>query len=113
MKRCALMLCFVCLLIPVLADADQPDRSSLASLLTQETIPVDELHSIMAHMLGAEGMANVQADEITTESNILTYACYYIAFTAIIDFIDCLVYYDISYNCRSAIINALLFYYFC
>lgn len=113
MKQCALLLCLVCLFTPVLSDADQPDLASLASMLTQETIPVDELHAMMSHLLSAEGMVARQADEITTEANILTYVCYYIGFTAIIDFIDCLIYYDISYDCRSAIINGLLFYYFC
>ena len=113
MKQCALMLCFVFLLMPVAAAAEPPDLSSLARMLTEETMPMDELHTMMSQLLGAEGMADVQADEIITESNILTYVCYYIAFTAVIDFIDCLVYYDISYDCRSAIINGLLFYYFC
>ena len=113
MKQAALMLCLVCLLIPVLADAKEPDLSSPASILREETMPMDELHAMMAHLLSQAGLLDMQADEITTKTNILTYVCYYIAFTAIIDFIDCLVYYDISYDCRSAIINGLLFYFFC
>jgi len=107
MKKYAAMLCVVCLLIPALSDADQPNLSSLESMLTEETINVYELHSIMAQMLSAEGLTGLSGDEITTGANLLTYTCYYIAFSAIIDFIDCLVYYDISYDCRSAIINGL------
>jgi hypothetical protein len=109
MKKCATALCVVCLLIPVLAHADQPDIASLPGMLTQETIPVDELRSLMTHLLNPEGFP---ADEITPEANLQSYVCFYIALSAIIDFIDCLVYYT-SYDCRSAIINALFFSYFC
>jgi hypothetical protein len=109
MKKCATALCVVCLFIPVLAHADQPDIALLPGMLTEETIPVEELRSLMAHLLSPEGFP---ADEITPDANLQSYACYYIALSAIIDFIDCLVYYT-SYDCRSAIINALFFSYFC
>ena len=109
MKKCATVLCVVCLLIPVLAHSDQPDIASLPDMLSQETIPVDELRSFMAHLLNPAGFP---ADAITPEANLQSYVCYYIALSAIIDFIDCIIYYT-SYDCRAAIINALFFSYFC
>jgi hypothetical protein len=114
MKALAALLCIVSLLIPAFAPADQPDpTASLASMLTEETIDTNELHAVMTEILRGEGVTGVPSEGINTQSNILTYVCYYIAFSAVMDFIDCLIYYDISYDCRSAIINGLLFYYFC
>lgn len=114
MKRLAALVCIVSLLIPALAQADRPDpAASLARMFMEDTMDMDELHAAMTAMLHGEGMPILATEEMTAQANIRTYVCYYIAFTAIIDFIDCLVYYDITYDCRSAIINGLLFYYFC
>lgn len=113
MKQLVAMVCIVSLFIPCFVFAGQTDPASLAGMLGEESIDRDELHAVMADLLGAKGLTRLPELKRTSQADILTYLCYYIAFTAIIDFIDCLVYYDITYDCRSAIINGLLFYYFC
>lgn len=114
MKPLAAFVCIVSLLIPALAQADRPDpAASLARMFMEDTIDRDELHAALAAMLRGAGVTILPTEEMTAQANIMSYVCSYIAFTAIIDFIDCLVYYDIMYDCRSAIINGLLFYYFC
>jgi len=114
MKQTAALVCILALLLPAFASADQPDpAASLSLMLREETIDADELRAVMAGLIGSGESAVLPAEQSTMQADILTYVCYYIAFTAIVDFIDCLVYYDMSYDCRSGVINGLLFYYFC
>ena len=112
-KTFLLTLCIVSLLLPATSAAGVPDFPTLAKMLTEGTLDKDQVHSIMSDIVSKQTVMQLPADGITPEDNYTNFLCYYIAFTAIIDFIDCLVYYDFDSNCRSAIIYALVFYYLC
>ena len=114
MRKLTLVLCIICLLIPVITMANQPCFPCLAAMLEEGILTEEDWQSIMSGDFNEESLITsiAEAEEIIPSDNYRLYLCYYLAYRALFDFIDCLIYYG-SYDCRSAILYGLAYYYFC
>ena len=113
MRKLTLILCVVCLLIPTIAMANQPCPLCLALMLEEATFSEEELQSIISGDWNDEDVRTLIAEsEEITPSDYGSYLCYYLAYSAILDFLDCLIY-NYTNDCRAALVYALVFYYYC
>ena len=113
MKKLTLVLCMVCLLMPAIAMANQPCPLCLTLMLEEGIFSEEELESILSGDWDDDDIKTWMAEaEGINPSGYVNYLCYYLAYSAILDFLDCLVYgYD--YDCRGALVYALVFYFYC
>jgi len=114
MKRLTLILCVVSLLIPTIAMANQPCPLCLALMLEEGSFSEEELQSIMSGDWNDEDVRTLMAEmeEINPSDYYGNYFCYYLAYSAILDFLDCLID-NYTNDCRAALVYALVFYYYC
>ena len=113
MKQLILVLCVICLLIPVIAMAEQPCSPCLAGMLEEGILAEEELQSLMAGDLNSEEMRALitEHQEITPSQSIYAFLCYYIAYETIMEALDCIRYFP-SY-CESALFWSLAYSYLC
>jgi hypothetical protein len=113
MKKLTLVLCMVCLLVPTITMANQPCPLCLNLMLEEGIVGEEELESILSGDWDEDDVRAWMAEaEGINPSGYVNYWCYYLAYLAISDFLDCLVYgYD--YDCRGALVYALVYYYSC
>jgi hypothetical protein len=113
MKKLTLIICVVSLLIPTIAMANQPCPLCLAMMLEEGTFSEEELQSIISGDWNEEDVRTLIAEsEEINPSDYGNYLCYYFAYSAVMDFLDCLIYNNAS-DCRAALVYALVFYYYC
>ncbi len=114
MKKLTLILCVVSLLIPTIAMANQPCPLCLAMMLEEGIFSEEELQSIISGDWNEEDVRTLiaESEEINPSADYGNYFCYYFAYSAIMDFLDCLIYNNTS-DCRAALVYALVFYYYC
>ena len=113
MKKLAFVLCVIALLIPTATMANQPCPLCLTLMLEKGIVGEEDLQSILSGDWDEDDVRAwmAEAEEINP-SGYVNYLCYYLAYSAIWDFLDCLIYgYD--YDCRGALVYALVFYYYC
>ena len=114
MKKLTLILCVVSLLIPTIAMANQPCPLCLAMMLEEGIFSEEELQSIISGDWNEEDVRTLiaESEEINPSADYGNYFCYIFAYSAIMDFLDCLIYNNTS-DCRAALVYALVFYYYC
>ena len=113
MKKLALILCAVSLLVPTIAMANQPCPLCLVMMLEEGNFSEEELQSIISGDWNEEEVRTLldETEEIAP-AGYGNYLCYYLAYSAILDFLDCLIS-GYNYDCRGALIYALVYYYYC
>ena len=116
MKKLTLVLCAICLLLPVITMADQPCSPCLAGMLEEGILTEAQLQALMAGDWNNEEIQTLitEHQEITPSQNIYAYICYYIAYEAIIEALNCLRYFNISlYSCESVIFWSIAYSLLC
>jgi len=116
MRKLTLVLCIICLLVPTMSKAEQPCYPCLATMLEEGILTEEEWQPLMAGDWNEEEIRALIAEhqEITPSQDINSYLCYYLAYSAIMDFVNCLQYfYFTPYFCTSAIFLSLAYSYFC
>ena len=113
MKQLTLVLCVICLLIPVIAMADQPCSPCLAGMLEEGILTEAQLQSLMAGDWNSEEIRALitEHQEITPSQSIFAYLCFYIAYEVIMETIDCIRYFPS--HCESALIWSLTYGFLC
>ena len=88
-----------------------PDEQTLSLPLLPLMIKMICPLGISLNLEKDEGEGNSGFNQKINPSDIWSYMCYYLAYQAIINFVDCLAGYN--WDCSSAVSYALLYYLFC
>ncbi len=119
MKRLCFFVCIICFALPTISLADDLCLPCEEKMFEEGSLAAEQLQSIVSGEWNETATTEFLADNelITPAYNLNSYLCLYLGYEALMQAMDCIIYfgynYYYSYYCQAAVGYYLAYSYFC